>query len=297
MHTPVYEAALAEARLERALWRLLLGVGLCVFVYLTTAVSLMVAVGFVIAGQQGLFAVMPFFTGLATPDTPVEVFVLLGTFLGMALGPVLAAAALHGRGPGSLLGAGDVWLRGFAAGLLAVAVIYGPLLAAAVWLDPPVSARRLHDWLWLLPLGLPLLMLQIAAEELLFRGYLQQQLAVRFTARWVWFGGPAAIFALLHTSPEVGWNLPIVLAATFVFGLLAADLSERTGSLGAAMGLHFANNFFAIFVLAGQGTITGVALFTSTAPPDALGWPSVMMAASIPMLLATWRVTRAILRV
>ena len=58
----------------------------------------------IVAAQEGPFAVMPFVQGIAQPDTPGKVMVLLLTFTGMALGPLLAAGALHGRGPVSLLG-------------------------------------------------------------------------------------------------------------------------------------------------------------------------------------------------
>jgi hypothetical protein len=182
------------------------------------------------------------------------------------------------------------------AATLAVVLIYAPLLALAFWLDPPVPGLPLARWLILLPLALPLLFLQIAAEELLFRGYLQQQLAARFAWRVVWFWGPAVIFALLHASPQAGANLPLVLIAALTFGLIAADLSERTGSLGAAMGLHFANNFFGIFVLATQGTITGMALHVTTTPQSETGLQSLSMGASIPVLLLAWGLTRRLLR-
>ena len=297
MHHPTYSAALAEARAAPELWRLGLGVRLCVFIYLSSAVFIAAIAAGLVAAEQGPFAVMPFLSGLATPDTPGKVLFVLATFFGMALGPVLAAAALHGRGPGSLMGDGRDWLRGFAAGVLAVLLIYGALMALAFRFDPPLPGLPLSRWLLLLPLALPLLFLQIAAEELLFRGYLQQQLAARFAARAIWFWGPAVIFAALHAGPQAGANLPIVLLGALTFGLVAADLAERTGSLGAAMGLHFANNFFGLFVLATQGTITGLALHVTAAPAAQTGWQSLSMAASIPVLLLAWALTRRLLRV
>lgn len=297
MRHPTYETALAEARQFPQLWRLLLGVALCLYIYLSGAILLMAIVGGVIASEQGAFAVLPFLNGLATPDTPGKVLLVLGTFFGMALGPILAVSALHGRGIGSLLGEGDRWLRGFLAALLGAGIVYVPLLALAMWLDPPMDNLPMGRWLLLLPLALPLLFLQIAAEELLFRGYLQQQLAARFAARLVWFWLPALIFAALHASPQAGPNLPLVLLGTLTFGLVAADLAERTGSLGAPMGLHFANNFFAMFLLSTQGTITGLALYTTPGDVAETGGQSLSIAASVPVLLLAWGLTRRILRV
>lgn len=297
MRHPTYDAALAEARLRPQLWRLALGVVLCIYIYLSGAVLLAAVASAVIAAEEGPFAVLPFLNGLAAPDTPGKVMLVLGTFLGMALGPMLAVTALHGRDVSSLFGDGAEWLRGFLAGLLAVVVLYAPLLALAFWMDPPNSNLGFTRWLLLLPLAIPLLFLQIAAEELLFRGYLQQQLAARFTARIIWFWLPALLFAMLHATPDAGANLPLVLLGTLTFALVAADLAERTGTLGAPMGLHFANNFFALFILSTQGTITGLALYTSTSPVGEAGVNSLSIAAAVPVLLLAWALTRKILRV
>jgi uncharacterized protein len=48
------------------------------------------------------------------------------------------------------------------------------------------------------------------------------------------------------------------VGAAATFGLIAADLTARTGSIGAAWGFHFANNTMAITILATDGTITGL---------------------------------------
>ena len=45
------------------------------------------------------------------------------------------------------------------------------------------------------------------------------------------------------------------------FGLCAADLTARTGSIGAAWGFHFANNVVAILVVSLSGTLSGLALY------------------------------------
>ena len=297
MRHPEFEAALSQARRTPELWRLLLGMLLCLFVYLTTAISVFAVATGIVAAQEGPFAVMPFVQGIAQPDTPGKVMALLLTFTGMALGPVLAAGALHGRGPVSLLGPSRLWVRGFVAALAAVLVIYLPLTLLGLRLAPPEPGLPLMRWLSLLPLMVPMLFLQIFAEEVLFRGYLQQQLAARFVARWIWIGIPSVLFALLHISPIAGANLPIVLLGVLTFAFLAADLAERTGSLGASMGLHFGNNFFGLFILATKGTITGAALFVSQSPQDRVGWESLAVAAAIPVLLAAWWLTRKLLRV
>ena len=75
-------------------------------------------------------------------------------------------------------------------------------------------------------------------------------------------------------------------------GLFAADLTAKTGSIGAAWGIHFANNFNGIALIATDGTITGLALYLtpySAADPDLLGWSVVP---SFLLLAASWYLTR-----
>jgi len=288
MRHPEFQAMLAPARIYPQIWRLLLGVLLIVFVYLswsllTVAIALGVAVR-----DSGFFGVMPFLQDLQAGTSPGSVAVLLLTFGGMALGPVLAAAALHFRGPGTLLGPWEDWWRGFVTALAVVLLVFGVLTAVSAAFIAPVPNMEPGRWLLWMVLAVPLLFVQIAAEELLFRGYLMQQLAARFAARWIWFTLPALLFGLLHWDPEAGRNLPLVLLSAFAFGLVAADLTERTGSLGAAMGFHFGNNFIALLVVSVKGTITGLALYTTPWGLEAEGVVSLGLAVSIVLLFAIW---------
>jgi uncharacterized membrane protein len=73
----------------------------------------------------------------------------------------------------------------------------------------------------------------------------------------------------------------------FVFALCAADLTARTGTIGAAWGFHFANNAVAILFLALEGPLSGLALYT-------LPMDSVPAAELRPMLVTGIGVTLAI---
>jgi membrane protease YdiL (CAAX protease family) len=148
-----------------------------------------------------------------------------------------------------------------------------------------------------LPLGLLLLFVQTGAEEILFRGYLQQQLAARFAARWVWFGLPAVIFTLLHVNPEYGTATTLLILGFGIlpFALFAADLAEQTGSLGAPMGLHFANNFMALFVVSYEPDISGMALYVSTSPIEDPATLLPMLLLSFSSLSLIWWVSRRLL--
>lgn len=308
MRAPEFEASLAEAKLYPQLWRLLLGLVLVVFMYVSIVVP--IAVGTIFAMAQtmagedqatalhimaALRQLQAELTGQGGAATPAIVFFALATFLGLFIGPLLAAAAFHFRGPGSIFGPFGEWRRGF---LTALAVQL-PILAAAVAIgaafDPPETNLPFDRWLFYLPFALPLILMQSGAEEVLFRGYLQQQLAARFAARWIWMGLPAVLFASLHWAPVAGANMPLILLNALLFGLIAADLTEQTGSLGAAMGLHFGNNAFGMLIVAVSETITGLALWISREPVGATGQMTLSFVISIALMLVIWRLTRYLL--
>lgn len=290
MRDPEFSAMIRPATLYPELWRLLLGIGVILFcVFGTFAIMLVVA--YPVVGPMQYFG---WVLGLASPQTPGTTLTLLATFFGMALGPVLAAGACHFRGPGTLFGPWADTLRGFALTLAVLVPIYALAFGVNWLIAPPLPNLPPATWASYLPLALPLLLMQITAEELVFRGYLQQQLAARFAARWVWMGLPSVIFAALHYNPEAGINTWLILGATLAFALIAADLTERTGSLGAAMGLHFTNNLFAMLILSVDGTINGLSLFvTPFAVTDATHLP-LGLALDLALLLVIWRLLRAV---
>jgi len=291
MRAPEFAAYVRPAKLYPELWRLGLGLLLILFCLLGTT-TIMLVVLYPIIGPLNYFG---WVMGLSQPDTPAKVLFLLGTFFGMALGPVLAASACHFRGPGTLFGPAGETLRGFFLTLAVLAPLYAVGLGISWMIAPPTPNLPLSAWLGWLPLALPMVLLQVSAEELLFRGYLQQQLAARFAARWVWMGLPALIFAALHYNPQAGVNAWLIIAVTLGFALIAADLTERTGSLGAAIGLHFANNVFAMLVLSVQGTITGLALYLTSYGVGDAGMLPLGLAVDLGMLFVIWRLLRAVL--
>jgi len=105
---------------------------------------------------------------------------------------------------------------------------------------------------------------QTGAEELLFRGYLMQALAARFKSAIIWMGIPTVLFGLAHYNGALDPKLTVLLiCATGLFGLVAADLTRITGNLGAAVGFHFTNNFFALFLVSIEGEMSGLSLYTA----------------------------------
>ena len=121
---------------------------------------------------------------------------------------MLAARLLQGRGPATL-----VRTRRLPAGRLrrsasrSSSLVAIPSGAALALLAPPERQATLAAWAARLPLALPAILVQSAAEELAFRGFLMQSLAARFRSALVWWLLPAALFGALHWNPaELGPN-------------------------------------------------------------------------------------------
>jgi membrane protease YdiL (CAAX protease family) len=106
------------------------------------------------------------------------------------------------------------------------------------------------------------LLIQVSAEELLFRGYLQSQLAARGLHKSIWILLPSVLFGLLHYDPTVmGEAAPWIVIWTIGFGILAADLTARSGTLGPAIAFHFAVNFMAIALIGFGDYLGGLTLY------------------------------------
>jgi len=288
MRTPEFEAYVAPARLYPQIWRLILGILLILFVYLGF-IGLVFWAGFAYATP---FKFLSWANAVMTTQGAVPTLIMLFTFIGMALGPIIAAPACHMRGPGTLFGPFSDTLRGFITAAGIVMLIFAAYSAFMFFLEPPLPNLPLNEWLWILPYAVPLILIQTSAEELIFRGYLQQQLAARFNSRFFWMILPSMLFASLHWDPAMGSNAWLVVAVTFGLALIAADLTEKTGSLGAAMGLHFANNLFALLFISVQDTITGLSLFvTPFTKADTAELPLVL-GIDLILLLMIWRILR-----
>lgn len=282
--SPSFERFIAPARPGAALWRLALGFGLIAAVYTGTIFAATFAYGLV----AGLPATAPLVPG----RTPGGLLLMLASFAPLILGVVLAVRIVHRRDGRSLLG--EAWLADFLRAALLLGLFYGGLLWLA-HLSGQTTRPNLSPGLWLalLPLSLGAVLIQTLAEELLFRGYLLQQLAARFAARWVWRFLPALLFGAVHSQPGLfgdAWLFPVVAAT--LFGLIAADLTGRHGNIGMAWGLHFATNFFALTVVATGPAMTGLALRLSPHQvTDLPGMPLLMLADLAPLILA-WAILR-----
>jgi membrane protease YdiL (CAAX protease family) len=293
--TPAFDRFVAPARKRPQLWRLVAGLVLAIAIYVLWTVAVIVGAWFLFGRDTDPLI---WAQALVEADSPEGTLVLLATFLGMALGPMAAARLLHGRRPGTLFGPRVRTLRDFvlAAGIV-FAVLGSALVLWAVEYDAVVNLP-LSIWAMVLPLTLLGLLVQTGAEEVLFRGYMQSQLAARFRSPLVWLVVPSLLFGIVHfDAVTAGDNVWMVVGSASVFGLIAADLTARTGSIGAAWGFHFANNVMAIAIISTDGTITGLARWVTPytlAEYDASA-PAILMDVAM-LVVAWWLVRRAVAR-
>lgn len=243
-----FEAWAAPARARPELWRLALGLLLVASVW----VGAVAAVGIATRGAGSRLVILGY----------------LASFGGMILGAGLAARLLHGRGFASLFGPGGFKPTAFAAGAAVVAGIVAVTALPAALIDAPERRMALGAWAIWLPLALPALLIQVSGEELLFRGYLQQQLAARFRSGLVWRLVPAALFGALHWNPSLGPNAWLAAAAAGVTGLVYGDVAVRAGNLSVSIGLHFANNAFALLVVAVASPLAAFSLYAAPVGQD-----------------------------
>jgi uncharacterized protein len=290
--TPEFAAYVAPARPQNQLWRLALGFALILGTYF----AWMALMGLVVWALTGLDLLEDRLSSIGEGSDPATMLALLATFLGGWMGVWLAARLLHGRGWRSLFGHPPRVLADFVLGAMALGGIGGgAILLAWPVLPPVVPALPLAAWLMVLPLALLGLLIQTGAEELVFRGYLQQQLAARFAAPLVWMVGPSVLFGLAHYAPGLaGGTAWLILAATTLFGLIAADLTARSGTLGLAWGLHFANNVLAILVVSAMPGLDGLALWRLAPGAGDILRPLLLI--DMALLVVVWATCRLWLR-
>lgn len=291
---PVHEIFLHPARARSELWRLGLGllVGLLIFAGLQWAL---------IAGMIALLPpdlLMQVQTDMAFGNTPMGAVMMLASFGLMIIALAAAVDQVHKRRLVTLIGPWMLARPQFLRVVLALAA-----LNLAIWVLPPSEMLAplevnlpLGTWLAYLPLALPALLIQVSAEEMLFRGYLQQQLAVRFRNPVVWMVVPSVAFGVLHYRPDMPETTWLLIGWAVLFGILAADLTARAGSLGPAIALHLATNAAAILFVSSDSMLSGLALYrmdVSMEDPAAL-WPFLLI--DLGVMLTSWLAARLAIR-
>lgn len=156
---------------------------------------------------------------------------------------------LHNRSFGTVINGGRKirWGRIFLAALVWIAV-------SSLWMVYSLKSDpgnfRLNNTsgslLTLALLALALIPFQAAFEEILFRGYLMQGLAVWTRNRWLPILLTSLLFGLMHgLNPEVKqYGFLTMMPQYIFFGLLFAVLTMLDDGIEVAIGAHSANNIF-----------------------------------------------------
>jgi len=243
-------------------WRTALGVLLVAAVYAGGG-YLLVKLAIKIAESVQLGAGYAMVFELATSSSKRAVLIALFSAVLMLPGLWLVLRFLHHRSLRSVLApTGKVHWGNYTRAVLFI-LIFAGFTSLPVLLNAEFTQQlTLGQWLpWLAP-ALLLIFFQTATEELVFRGYLMQQLAARFHSRWVWWVLPAALFGAVHYNTlTYGDNALLVVFSAFITGLIFGDITARSGDLSIALGLHFANNLTVILLLGVPGQLSSLSLF------------------------------------
>jgi len=294
----LFERWLAPARPRAKIWRLLLGLLIAGVIWVVWQIALILgwlvfqamSAGETWTGPEGDLS------DLMTGATPVATMILLASFGGLWVGVFAALHLMHRQSLRSLLS----WAARFRAGEFltgsAIAAVYLVASTAAAFLSGGQlvkSGLGIDVWMVMLVPFVLLLFVQTGAEELLFRGYLTQQLAARFRSPIIWAGLPSIGFGLIHFSNGAGVSTEYGLfyvAATLMIALIATVLVWRTGGISAAMGLHFTNNFGALFLVGADGDMSSTQLWLWDADSLQLTSPGelVLLALVLAYVLSPW---------
>lgn len=290
--TLAFARYIAPAERYPQAWRLFLGLLLILAIYALGIAQLVFFATLFTGMDTGTFMSM-----LAAPKTPATTFFVLATFVPLLVGVFTAVAVLHGRSPATLFGPPAKVMREAGIAFSVMAVVLAAAGTLSFLSEGQIPNLPFRSWIVLLPLALLAFVIQTGTEEIVFRGYLQQQLAARYKSRIIWMLAPSLIFGMVHFSPA--YPLPTALyavGAATLFGLLAADLTTQAGSIGPAWGMHLANNVFAALILAPQDTIEGLALFVRPySMTDEVVSLSTVVTHGI-VLTLTWLVIRRLIR-
>lgn len=188
--------------------------------------------------------------------------------------------------------------RSFASEVFRGAAIMAALLIAA---GLPDLALNNEDYRWTfdparfipyLLIAATLIPMQTTAEEVFYRGWIQQRL--ENGRRSIWFVSLAsgALFALPHLgNPEVNGELLLAVLGYGASGFMFAWVTMRDKSIGLAVGAHAANNIMAGLLLSSADSALPAASIWTT--PSVSWGPaaifSILMIPAFIWLTGKWK--------
>jgi len=225
------------------LWRTLVGCSL--FIVLTLTFYAVIFFGW------SFFAHLSF-----ASNRKISVILLFASFITWHLALLIIISFLHSRSYSSLIGEKKtlnwkqfrlaMFVTLFFAIFGLITIPFESILFSQNYL-PKIKVSDFKDWLpWVLPACI-VIFIQVSAEEMLFRGYLLQQLRARFESYWIWAVIPSILFGIAHydfSTFENNTYLYILNAS--IFGVLASILTAQSNNISYALGMHFINNVLGV---------------------------------------------------
>jgi uncharacterized protein len=239
--------------------------------------------------------------GLAEPEAPENEILIAGrplTFVSMLvfaaaliLPATFAVRVIHGTSVRALLGPnGSFDWRLFAKAAFAGILLATVSLSIEGWRAPEqfaLQSQPSSHVLWLL-LGAAVIVPQAFAEDFVFKGYLLRAWGAVLPMRALITVLIAAIFTSLHSvNDDLKADLYFGMIVFFATELVAIAVYLRTWSLAATTGLHWANNLFALVLVARPPG------YSSTFPP--LAYTDAVLAAGGSRLFDPWAYVEAVL--
>ena len=262
-----FESYIAPARARTGFWRVVVGILLILFCWVASMLVMLTA--FVIsklATNNSLEAAMAQLDSLMNSHDPTAVLVMLLSFAGIWVGVFAALTWLHGQRFSTIFappGRHRIidFLKGAAIMPVSILLLIAISGGAGMGMGDPQPLMPLETWLiWVGPI-LVLVFFQATAEELIFRGYFVQQLAVRSRYALVWAVIPSVLFGMLHYGDRPDGSDIYYIGVTAVMGLIFCTLVWRSGSLWPAIGLHVVTNAYALTIVTVDGSLVGTQLW------------------------------------
>lgn len=296
MRYSAYADMVASALRQRAYWR----IAVVLFsTFLVVSLINPLAMGLIgtIAPELSAIKVTP--AGLEIGTSQGGLFIVFASFALLIVATIMFAKIFAKRSLRDLTGPVLRLRRQFVVTIkwmlgLTVVLMLVPAPHASMELQ---NQMALGLWLTWLPLGLVGLAIQVTAEELFFRGYLQTQLVGATGSYAKGMILSALVFGLGHISADVegvSALFPVIWAT--LFGLVAGDLTARSGTLGPAIAVHFINNMTLIFIAPVAGVLSGFGLWTRELDLNAAFSDPVLICFEGLFLLITWLTARIALK-
>jgi membrane protease YdiL (CAAX protease family) len=203
----------------------------------------------------------------------ITIILLFGSFITWHLALLTIVKLLHKRSYVSLIGVKKKlnWKQFLLATFVTVSVSlvsliiipFESILFSQNYL-PRIETSYIKEWLpWVLP-ALLVIFIQVSAEEVLFRGYLLQQLRARFRSYWIWAIIPSFLFGIAHYDFSTFENNTFIyMLNAFVFGVLASILTVQSNNISYALGMHFINNIIGVLFFGLGDTLSDLSLVKS----------------------------------